>query len=202
VSPAWTTIRGTAEVYENAELLDHGRLVYQRRLGSVPRPGQQIPQPASKGRTRKLLVSAMRSPWCLGIHDPKPEGLSPVRALHTEVTWIARWADGTLRIGDRKEMSLGAYGIPSLLLPPSNLGLAVLTSLPSMRTHEVAASDIESTLMLAAPELVVLGADFYRTRLFAPRGVVQLWEGVIGRQPAMRITIRDIVWDDEIIFQV
>lgn len=202
MEPTWETFRGTASVFENLALLEHGRTVHHRlseptlcEASSVPFDNRE-----RTSRTSGFLVSAVRSPWCLSLEKLSGRDAAPARALYTEFGWLARSPTGRLCIGDGKHSSLGSYGLSSLLAPTPAAALRVRRGELTGRVIEINAVEIESDLIFAAPELVVLGAEFYRVRWTQRFGVIELWEGLIAGALAMRIDLSVGAWNKPVEF--
>lgn len=194
----WSTVRGKALVAERPAVLDSGRRVHHR-LGP---PGscatsQSQPDPEERAwSTIEVSITAVRSPWCLGLENRHAAGSDPTRALYTEFAWLGRWRDGTFRVGNWSGSSLGSYGLLTLLRPPT----ALSHKLRAAGNPEVEFSPTEIELALIAPELVVLGADMYRTRILRSRGVLDFWEARIAGVPALRIEVGFDEWDNAVEF--
>lgn len=187
-------------LFEDRVLLDHGRSVARRSAprerNALPGKGNDVPA----GVETHLSVSAVRRPWCLGLSNPAASGTAPARALYTEFGWIARWPNGVLRVGDGRTVSLGSYGVASLLSPPGVVSQRFARVLED--EIEIDAGELESALILASPELVVLGAESYRVRFAANRGIVELWQATIEGALAFSIALSVSVWDVAVEFKV
>lgn len=204
MKPIWTTLRGTAEIFEDAVLLDRGRTVHHStsRVAVQDRSRSEDRQLlGGVRRTAGLKVMAVRAPWCLGLQNDTPGSSAPTRAIYTDYGWLCRWPGGVFRTGDGKNSSLGSYGLRSLLLPPDALFARGHGAVDGSEI-EIDASEIELDLIQAAPELVVLGAAVYRLRWLANRGIIELWEAVIDGLLALRIEVSVDEWDRPVEFYV
>jgi hypothetical protein len=196
---SWTTVHADVEIFEDIVVLDRGRAIHHSAQEELVRNLSTVGP--DRTRTHLLHVVALKSPWCLGIYEEDARD-APIRALHTDHGWVARWKNGVFRVGDGKAKKLGDYGISNLLLPPEILATSLRHPSAEVGEIKINSAEIENQLIQAAPQLVVLGSDHYQAVLLPDRGVIRRWEGIVNGDRAMSIDIVVDRWDAPAEFRV